>query len=91
MVYDGGVAETITSFRKELFHMADKALKGVPVEFVYRGVVFTVSPEKKKSKLENLVGQPTLAPGVDLEQAGKELFAEMQAEWLEDWSEEGLG
>ncbi len=44
-------------------------------------------PEKKQSKLDNLVGQPVLAAGVELEQAGKELLAEMEAEWLKDWSE----
>jgi hypothetical protein len=77
---------TITQFRKELFQLADQALKGAPVEFLYRGVVFRVMPEQKQSKLDNLVGQPVLAPGVDLEQASKELLAEMQAEWMEDWS-----
>jgi hypothetical protein len=54
-------------------------------------VVFKVIPEKKQSKLDKLVGQPTLAPGVDLEQAGRELLAEMEAEWLHDWSEKSLG
>lgn len=77
---------TITQFRKELFQMADQALKGEPVEFLYRGVVFKVTPEKKQSKLDKLVGQPVLAPGVDLEQASRELLAEMEASWLEDWS-----
>ncbi len=76
----------ITQFRKELFQLADKALQGEPVEFVYRGVVFKVTPERKKSKLEKLVGQPVLAPGVDLEQASKELVAEMEASWMDDWS-----
>jgi hypothetical protein len=80
---------TITQFRKDLFHFADEALKGESVEFVYRGVVFKVTPEKKASKLERLTGQPVLASNVDLEQAGKELFAEMEAEWMADWSELG--
>ena len=61
--------------------------KGEPVEFVYRGVVFKVTPEKKLSKLDKLVGQPVVAEGVGVEQASKELFAEMEAEWLKDWSE----
>jgi len=61
-------------------------LKGEPVEFLYRGVIFRVMPEQKQSKLDNLVGQPVLAPGVDLEQASKELLAEMEAGWREDWS-----
>jgi hypothetical protein len=78
---------TITQFRKELFQLADQALTGESVTFVYRGVVFKVLPEKKQSKLEKLVGQPVVADGVDLEQASKELFAGMEAEWLKDWSE----
>jgi hypothetical protein len=80
------MATTITQFRKELFQMADQALKGESVEFLYRGVVFKVTPERKQSKLENLVGQPVLAPGTDLESAGKELQDEMESEWMNDWS-----
>jgi len=86
VVYDGSVT-TITQFRKELFQLADQALTGESVAFVYRGVVFKVLPEKKQSKLEKLVGQPVVADGVDLSQASKELFAGMEAEWLKDWSE----
>jgi hypothetical protein len=81
------VTATITQFRKELFTLADQALNGEQVAFTYRGVVFMVTPEKKKSKLDKLVGQPVLANGVDLEQASKELSAEMEAAWLEDWSD----
>jgi hypothetical protein len=81
------MVSTITQFRKELFQMADLALKGEPVEFIHRGVVFKVTPEKKQSKLDKLVGQPVLAPGVDLEQASKDLAAEMESEWLKDWAE----
>jgi hypothetical protein len=77
---------TITQFRRELFQFADQALKGEPVEFLYRGIVFKVTPDKKQSKLHRLVGQPVLAAGVDLEHAGKELLAEMEAAWIEDWS-----
>lgn len=81
---------TITQFRKDLFTMADQALSGERVEFIYRGVVFKVTPETKRPKLEKLVGQQVLAEGTDLEQAGKQLSAEMEAEWLQDWSEQGL-
>jgi len=82
------VPVTITKFRQDLFRLADEAINGKPVQFVYKGVVFQVVPEmKRKEKLDGLVGQATLAPDVDLEQAGKELAAEMEAEWLKDWSE----
>ena len=80
------MSTTITQFRKELFQLADQALKGESVEFLYRGVVFKVTPEKRQSKLENLVGQPVLAAGADLENAGKELLAEMESEWMSDWA-----
>jgi hypothetical protein len=47
-----------------------------------------VIPEGAQTrKLDRLVGQPTLAEDVDLGQASKQLAAEMEAEWLKDWSE----
>jgi len=79
---------TITKFRQDLFRLADEAINGEPVQFIYKGVVFQVVPEVTRgNKLDRLVGQPTLAADVDLEQAGKDLTAEMEAEWLKDWSE----
>ena len=67
--------------------MADHAINGEIVQFTFKGVVFKVIQEKKQSKLEKLVGQPVVADGVDLEQAGKELLAGMEAEWMADWSD----
>jgi hypothetical protein len=82
------VQVTITKFRQDLFRLADEAMSGRRVQFVYKGVVFQVVPERMQGKkLDGLVGQPTLAPDVGLEQAGKELAAEMEAEWVQDWSE----
>jgi hypothetical protein len=81
------VTASITQFRKDLFRMADHAIDGEIVQFTYKGVVFKVTPEKKHSKLEKLVGQPVVAEGVDLEAAGKELLAGMEAEWMDDWSD----
>jgi hypothetical protein len=82
------MAATITQFRKELFQLADQALQGERVEFLHRGVVFKVIPNSKpKSKLDKLIGQPVIAEGLDIELAGKELLAQMEAEWLKDWSE----
>ena len=79
---------TITRFRQDLFRLADEAMSGQRVQFVYKGVVFQVLPEGTQTKkLDRLVGQPTLAQDVDLEQASKELAAEMEAAWLKDWSE----
>jgi hypothetical protein len=66
--------------------MVEKALRGEQVEFTYKGVVFRVVPETRKSKLANLVGQPTLATNVDSTALSKQLVAEMEAEWQHDWS-----
>jgi hypothetical protein len=87
MRYYQHMPATITQFRKDLFHMADKALNGENVEFTYKGVLFKVTPQEKQSKLENLVGEPVLAPGVDMEAASRELAAEMESEWLNDWTD----
>jgi hypothetical protein len=81
------VTETITHFRKDLFQRADQAMNGELVQFTYKGVVFKVTPEKKHSKLEKLVGQPVVAEGIDFDQASKDLLAGMEAEWMEDWSD----
>jgi len=80
---------TITKFRRDLFRLADQAIEGKLVQFVHKGVVFQVVPEKtkKSNKLDRLVGQPTLAPNTDLLQANKDLAADMEAAWLKDWSE----
>lgn len=83
----GSVQVTITRFRQDLFRLADEAIRGESVRFVYKGVVFQLVPATTQTrKLDRLVPQPTLAPDVNLEQASKELAVEMESAWLEDWS-----
>jgi hypothetical protein len=68
--------------------MAEEALRGKPVRFTYKGVVFQLIPERAStSKLEGLIAQPTLAPNIDLRLASKELAAEMESAWMKDWAE----
>ena len=80
---------TITRFRQELFKLVDQSLEGEPLEFVHRGVVFKVVPEKKMSKLSKLTAQKVLADDADLSQTGalSDLFTEMESAWTKDWSE----
>jgi hypothetical protein len=75
----------ISKFRQNLFQFADKALKGEPVEFIHKGVVFKVIPETPVSKLSRLTRETVLAPGASLDTTG--LLKEMEAEWEKDWSE----
>ena len=78
---------TITQFRKELFLKSDEALRGVKVQYVYKGVVLTLSAETKPNKLSRLVGQPVVAPGYDTALGSEDLLAEMEEEWSKDWSD----
>jgi hypothetical protein len=78
---------TITQFRQDLFKLVNQALEGKPLEFVYKGTVFRVVPEKKVSKLSRLTKETIVAPDTDWEQVSRELLAEMEAEWEKDWAD----
>ncbi len=78
---------TITSLRRDLFKLADKALEGETVAFTYKGVVFKLLPETRTSKLSNLIGEPVVREDTNLENASRELLKEMEAEWESDWAE----
>ncbi len=78
---------TITKLRQDLFRLVDQAMRGEPVEFVYKGVLFHVVPETKPSKLAKLTGQPVVASGADWGQVSRDLLKEMESEWEKDWSE----
>ncbi len=41
----------VLEFRRDLFKLVNQALEGEPLEFVHKGIVFRVVPEKKISKL----------------------------------------
>jgi antitoxin (DNA-binding transcriptional repressor) of toxin-antitoxin stability system len=75
----------ITRFRRDLFQLADRALKGEPVEFIHKGVVFKVVPATSTPKLSRLTRETVTAPGSDLDTT--DLLKEMEAEWQKDWSE----
>ena len=78
---------TITKLRQDLFKLADQALRGETVEFTYKGVLFRMIPETKPPRLSNLLANKVVAPRADLDQSGRELLQEMEAEWEKDWSE----
>jgi antitoxin (DNA-binding transcriptional repressor) of toxin-antitoxin stability system len=78
---------TITRLRQDLFKLADRALAGEPVKFTYKGVVFSLAPESKHSKLSNLTKQTVVASKAEIDAASSDLLKEMEAEWEKDWSE----
>jgi antitoxin (DNA-binding transcriptional repressor) of toxin-antitoxin stability system len=78
---------TISKLRQDLFRLVDRAWEGEPVQFTHKGIVFQIVPETTPDKLARLTRQTVVAPGGQLGQAGKDLLAEMEAEWQEDWAE----
>jgi hypothetical protein len=80
-----GMPVNITKFRRNLFQLADQALKGQPVEFIHKGVVFKVVPAVTTSKLSRLTRNTVVSPGANLDTT--DLMNEMQSEWEKDWSE----
>jgi hypothetical protein len=77
----------ITKFRRDIFSLAEAALKGDVVEFIHKGVTFKVTPEAPADKLSNVSRLQVINPDYEMESSKTELFAEMQKEWEKDWSE----
>jgi hypothetical protein len=50
-------------------------------------VFFSVVTNGNNSKLAKLTRQTVVAPEAELDQANRDLFKEMEAEWEEDWAE----
>jgi hypothetical protein len=78
---------SITRFRRDIFSLAEAALKGNVVEFIHKGVTFKVIPDKSTDKLSNITPLEVINPDYDLESSETELQTEMEKEWEKDWSE----
>ena len=48
------MAVPISQFRKDIFSLAEAALKGTVVEFTHKGVTFKVIPDKPSDKVGNI-------------------------------------
>ena len=77
----------ISQFRKDIFSLAEAALKGTVVEFTHKGVTFKVVPDRPSDKLSNISALQVINPHCSLESAANELQAEMEKEWEKDWSQ----
>jgi hypothetical protein len=78
----------ISRFRKDIFSLAEAALKGTVVEFTHKGVTFRVIPEQSTDKIRNITPLEVINPayGDNLELGTVELRREMEEEWEKDWS-----
>jgi len=89
-MYFGVMRVTITEFRKNLFHLVDRALAGEAIEFSHRGRTVRLAPETPPSRLNRLKPRKIFAgPPDQLEKATAEINRLMKKEWEKDWSELG--
>ena len=77
----------ITQFRKDIFSLAEAALKGTVIEFTHKGVTFKVVPNKASDKVSNITPLQVINPHHSLESAAVELQKKMEEEWEKDWSQ----
>ncbi len=77
----------ISQFRKDIFSLAEAALKGTVVEFTHKGATFKVVPDKPSDKISNITPLQVINPHFSLEFAAIELQTEMEKEWEKDWNQ----
>jgi antitoxin (DNA-binding transcriptional repressor) of toxin-antitoxin stability system len=76
---------TATDLRKNLFHVLDRALKGEPVEVVYKGSKLRLTPMPGGSKLSRAVRRHALlVPPDSIVESDAELIAELEKKWKRD-------
>ncbi len=78
---------TSTEFRKNLFQLVERALKGEFVEVVHKGRTVRLVPGDKPSKMARLIPRDTICGTlVDLDEAQTQLDAELRNAWEEKWA-----
>jgi antitoxin (DNA-binding transcriptional repressor) of toxin-antitoxin stability system len=78
---------TATEFRKKLFPLLERAIRGETVEILYKGATVKLVPSAPCSKLARAKRQHALrvdADSIVASDAG--LMAELEAGWGKDWS-----
>ena len=77
---------TSTEFRKNLFQIVERALKGELVEIVHKGRPVRLVPGDKPSKMSRLVQRDTIrGTPQDLDRSQEQLDAEMRTSWEAKW------
>jgi prevent-host-death family protein len=80
------VRVTSTEFRKDLFQIVERALRGEFIEVVHKGRPVRLVPADKPNKISRLVQRDTIrGTSGDLDRAQEELDAEMLALWESKW------
>lgn len=88
--YAENVKVTSTEFRKNLFQIVERALRGEFVEVSHKGHSIRLVAGEKPDKLSRLVPRDTIVgTPEDLERGQSELDAEMRGLWEKKWASPG--
>jgi antitoxin (DNA-binding transcriptional repressor) of toxin-antitoxin stability system len=77
---------SVTDFRKNLFQLVDRALRGELIEIVHKNRTLRLAPTEPKSKLSRLVRRDTLNCTADeFDEAARNQDDEMRRQWEGKW------
>ena len=89
--YTCSVEVPITEFRRQIFSLANQALKGEEVWFTHKGRRIKIVPEgQPTSRLSRITPVEIINPEIpNLDDAARkaEMMAEIQNAWERDWEE----
>jgi antitoxin (DNA-binding transcriptional repressor) of toxin-antitoxin stability system len=81
------VTVNTTEFRKNLFTLVDRALRGELVEISHKGQTIRLVPTDMPSKMSRLIQRNTVNGSLDdLAKAQQELDHEMRQSWDSKWA-----
>ncbi len=76
-----------TEFRKNLFTLVDRALRGELIEITHKGQTIRLVPASQPSKMSRLVKRNTIKGSLDdLAKAQQELDDDMRQSWENKWA-----
>jgi antitoxin (DNA-binding transcriptional repressor) of toxin-antitoxin stability system len=80
------VKVTSTEFRKNLFQIVERALRGEFVEVAHKSRLVRLVPGDKPGKMSRLIQRDTIqGTPEDLDRGQRQLDAEMRTAWEEKW------
>jgi antitoxin (DNA-binding transcriptional repressor) of toxin-antitoxin stability system len=82
----------ITQFRREIFDLMSRALKGEDIVVSHKGQRVRIVPEvNATTRFDKVTKLDIIAPGYSDLIEDVDMLPEMQREWEKDWDEQGLG
>jgi antitoxin (DNA-binding transcriptional repressor) of toxin-antitoxin stability system len=84
--YNWSMTVTATDFRKNLFQLMERALKGELIEIVHKDRTIRLAPIEPSSKISRLVRRDTLTCTADeFDTALRAQDEEMRKDWEQKW------